>query len=162
MVQRREVASPQSASPGVHLLVRIPQALQKSLVALSERLQLRWVDSSTGLIEHRECVTHRWVNQLAYQQVVYQTDILRFTFTGKNLQQGKPVPVIGAKGLNIRPVLPGWEENCPSVLRALRWREIAAHPEARFFEKTAIRSRKRYKTTKGDISIEEGDILTEL
>jgi hypothetical protein len=28
------------------------------------------------------------------------------------------------------------------------------HPEARFFEKTAIRSRKRHKTKKGDISIE--------
>ena len=42
-------------------------------------------------------------NQLAYQQTVYQTDILRFTLTGKNLQQGKPVPVVGAKGWNIRP-----------------------------------------------------------
>jgi Tol biopolymer transport system component/DNA-binding winged helix-turn-helix (wHTH) protein len=42
-------------------------------------------------------------NQLAYQQTVHQTDILRFSLTGKNLQQSKPVPVIEAKGLNIRP-----------------------------------------------------------
>jgi Tol biopolymer transport system component len=42
-------------------------------------------------------------NQLAYQQTIRQTDILRFTLTGKKLQQSKPVPVIEAKGLNIRP-----------------------------------------------------------
>jgi len=42
-------------------------------------------------------------NQLAYQQTVYQTDIWRFTLTGKSLQQSKPVPVIGAKGWNGRP-----------------------------------------------------------
>jgi Tol biopolymer transport system component len=42
-------------------------------------------------------------NQLAYQRAVYQTDILRLSLTGKNVQQGKPVPVIGAKGSNVRP-----------------------------------------------------------
>jgi Tol biopolymer transport system component len=41
-------------------------------------------------------------NQLAYQQTVYQTDILRFILTGKSLEQSKPVPVIGAKGRNKR------------------------------------------------------------
>jgi Tol biopolymer transport system component/DNA-binding winged helix-turn-helix (wHTH) protein len=42
-------------------------------------------------------------HQLAYQQAIYQTDILRFTLKGKNLQQGKPLPVIEAKGGNVRP-----------------------------------------------------------
>ena len=42
-------------------------------------------------------------NQLAYQQVVHQTDIWRFTPTDTKLQQSKPVLVIGAKGWNVRP-----------------------------------------------------------
>jgi Tol biopolymer transport system component/DNA-binding winged helix-turn-helix (wHTH) protein len=42
-------------------------------------------------------------NQLAYQQMVHQTDIWRFTPTDMKVQQSKPALVIGAKGWNVRP-----------------------------------------------------------
>jgi Tol biopolymer transport system component len=42
-------------------------------------------------------------NQLAYQQVVHQTDIWGFIPTDMKRQQSKPVLVIGAKGWNVRP-----------------------------------------------------------
>jgi len=42
-------------------------------------------------------------NQLAYQEVLRQTDISRVDLMSKNLQPSQPVVVIGAKGRNFRP-----------------------------------------------------------